>query len=403
MSNVAMEGAVGAGAHLQMELPTGHISIQLDAGSRRTDITDYIGFAARDNAKRGYLFVSKVLGKHYPVAPSRMRAVHDELAGLLDVADTESVVFVGMAETATGLGHGVFEAFKRNQPDVAALYVHSTRYWMDEKTLTFEEGHSHAPNLCLHLPQDPASMQQLRGCSVLVLVDDELSTGNTFVNLAQEYRSHFPQIERIHVLTLCDFSGGRARDVIQQGAALAQVDVSALFRGSHSFRASGAALASPQASAQPRCFRYPQLTGNFGRRPVSAALVIADVQGERIVREALQGKQSVRMVGTGEFMHAAFVLGGWLEQRGFDVRVQSTTRSPIMPGHGDIHSVVPLADHYQEGVPNFFYNDGLFRNDQTLVCCEGVANASTQALAAALNARIVEFRCEGGCVELSVL
>lgn len=136
---------------------------------------------------------------------------------------------------------------------------------------------------------------------------------------------------------------------------------------------------------------------------MSAALLVADVQGERIVREALQGKQSVRMVGTGEFMHAAFVLGDWLERRGFDVRVQSTTRSPIMPGHGDIHSVVPLADHYQEGVPNYFYNDGLFRNDQTLVCCEGVANASTQALAAALNARIVEFRCEGGCVELSVL
>ena len=403
MSNPGMEGAFNDPAHLQMELPTGHIAIQLDAGSRRRDIADYVGFAARDNAKRGYLFVSKVLGKHYPVAPSRMRAVHEELAGLLDIADSDAVMFIGMAETATGLGHGVFEAFKRNQPGVAALYVHSTRYWMDEDPLTFEEGHSHAPNLCLHLPQDAASLQKLHSCTVLVLVDDELSTGNTFVNLAQEYRSRFAQIERIHVLTLCDFSGGRAREVIQHSAALAQVEVSALFRGSHSFRASGAALASPQASAQPRCFNYPQLTGNFGRRPVSAALVVSDVQGERIVREALQGKQTVRMVGTGEFMHAAFVLGGWLEQRGFDVRVQSTTRSPIMPGHGDIHSVVPLADHYQEGVPNFFYNDDLFRNDQTLVCCEGAANASTLALAAALNARIVEFSFQGECVELSVL
>lgn len=403
MNNVAMEGTINDSAHLQMSLPTGHIAIHLDADSRRRDIGDYIGFAARDNAKRGYLFVSKVLGKHYPVAPSRMRAVHDELAGLLNVAKDDAVVFIGMAETATGLGHGVFEAFKRKHPEVAALYVHSTRYWMDEQTLTFEEGHSHAPNLCLHLPQDPPGIDQLSNCNVLVLVDDELSTGNTFVNLAQEYRRRFPRIRRIEVLTLCDFSGGRAREVIRHGAALAQVEVSALFRGRHSFLASGAALSAPQASAQPRCFRYPQLTGDFGRRPVAAALVVSDVQGERVVREALHGSESVRMVGTGEFMHAAFVLGGWLEQRGFEVRVQSTTRSPIMPGHGDIQSVVALADHYQEGVPNFFYNDSLFRNDQTLVCCEGAANASTQALAAALSARIVEFTFKGESVELSVL
>src|SRR5262245_26328094 len=65
-------------------------------------------FASRRNRKRGFLFVSKVLGKHIPVRPSRMADVHTRLARkLLEVPGP--VVLIALAETATGLGQGIFE------------------------------------------------------------------------------------------------------------------------------------------------------------------------------------------------------------------------------------------------------------------------------------------------------
>ncbi|MEO8600629.1 MAG: phosphoribosyltransferase domain-containing protein, partial [bacterium] len=59
-------------------LPTGLMELNVDAGAFRLD--DLIGFAARANAKRGFLFMSKVLGKHWPVTPQLMRDIHVALA-----------------------------------------------------------------------------------------------------------------------------------------------------------------------------------------------------------------------------------------------------------------------------------------------------------------------------------
>ncbi|MDW2612034.1 phosphoribosyltransferase domain-containing protein, partial [Escherichia coli] len=72
-------------------------------------LTDLFDIAERRNPKRAFLFVSKVLGRHIPVSPQVMRNVYTQLAeqflGTLD----GPVVFIGMAETAVGLGAGVFD------------------------------------------------------------------------------------------------------------------------------------------------------------------------------------------------------------------------------------------------------------------------------------------------------
>jgi hypothetical protein len=44
-----------------------------------------------------------------------------------------------------------------------------------------------------------------------------------------------------------------------------------------------------------------------------------------------------------------------LEQEGFKVKVQSTTRSPIHQGN-DIALVCRFEDNYEDGIPNFIYN-----------------------------------------------
>jgi len=373
-------------------LPTGHLEVRISPYSTCQDIDEYIGFAARDNAKRGFLFVSRVLGKHVPVTPSRMRKAHVALANSIDVSTGDSFVFVGMAETATGLGYGTFEAFQRSVPDVPALYVHTTRYWMDDDALTFEESHSHAPNLCLHVALDPRVRAQQEAANVLVLVDDELSTGRTFAHLVREYRLRYPAVEKVQVLTLCDFSGSLAADTIIDGPDV-RVSIDALLMGDHIFLPSCASgHGNPQSSAQPSKHAHPNLGGGFGRRPVSTALRIDDVVGApELISLAKLDTLRIKVVGTGEFMHGAYVLGAWLEDRGHEVHVQSTTRSPILPGYGAINNACRVSDHYGEGVPNFLYNHFPDDYELTLVCCEGPANQSTRSIASTLSARIVQF------------
>ena len=112
--------------------------------------------AARKNKKRGFLFVSKVLGKHIPVAPVTsllsgallgmryLETVHDHpikggeaaIKALLSGSRQDEVyhslmeepfhlpeetLFIGFAETATALGHSVFDLFNH------AHYLHTTR------------------------------------------------------------------------------------------------------------------------------------------------------------------------------------------------------------------------------------------------------------------------------------
>lgn len=76
-----------------VELPRGTLTIDYHATSnalatanrRLNDWTldDLLGFAERINPKRAFLFVSKVLGRHIPVAPSTMRRAFSDLASLI--------------------------------------------------------------------------------------------------------------------------------------------------------------------------------------------------------------------------------------------------------------------------------------------------------------------------------
>jgi hypothetical protein len=99
---------------IKVELPTGLMELTVDASTFSVD--ELMGFAARANAKRGFLFLSKVLGKHWPVRPVLMRKIHANLAEQVPVDLPGPVVFIAMAETAIGLGQGVFEAYKNAHP-----------------------------------------------------------------------------------------------------------------------------------------------------------------------------------------------------------------------------------------------------------------------------------------------
>ena len=124
-------------------------------------LDELCGFARRRSRKRGFVFVSKVLGKHYPVRPKRMAEMHDRLAERLTDVPGPALV-IALAETATGLGHGVYEAWLRRSGRDDVLFLHTTRYRLNRPlALTFDESHSHATEHLLYEPADPANAAPL--------------------------------------------------------------------------------------------------------------------------------------------------------------------------------------------------------------------------------------------------
>ncbi|MBC7966997.1 MAG: phosphoribosyltransferase domain-containing protein, partial [Fuerstia sp.] len=73
-------------------------------------LEELCGFGSRRSQRRGFVFVSKVLGKHWPVRPQVFQDCCDRLTAQL-TRFVEPAVIVAMAETATGLGHGIFESW----------------------------------------------------------------------------------------------------------------------------------------------------------------------------------------------------------------------------------------------------------------------------------------------------
>ncbi len=379
-----------------VELPTGTLELALEDGAE--ELETLLGFAARANAKRGFLFLSKVLGKHWPVKPADMIAVHERLAATVP-ASAGPVVFIAMAETAIGLGQGVFEAWLRAHPGRPALFIHTTRYRVGTgELIEFEEAHSHAPRQFLHMPEDPALRALLLGARTLVMVDDEASTGNTFLNLLNACRRLNPGIERVHLATITNFMGAQATAALSARFGL-PATMGALVSGEYRFTPND--YVAPAGEAQrfdPDADRGAST--RFGRLGLGAGLGAPARLAEQLAAEVAPGA-SVLVLGTGEFMHAATLLGLELERRGLNVRVQSTTRSPILTW-GAVGHALRFPDNYGEGIANFLYNVAPAQYDHVLVCHETAPQAALRELAGLLDARLFHFLSEDHVEEVPV-
>jgi len=382
--------------NVEVELPTGTLELRVAGSEFAPD--SLLGFAARDNAKRGFLFLSKVLGKHWPVTPRRMAEIHESLAaGVPELPGP--VVFISMAETGIGLGQGMFEAWQRAHPDQPALFLHTTRYRVgNEPLIEFEEAHSHAPRQFLHWPADPAQRALFAGMRSLVLVDDEASTGNTFVNLLNACREVQPDIGHLHLAVITNFMGEQGVEALTERCAL-PMTLGACLHGSYRF--TPGAMESGAAPAQ----RFDAdaergASDRFGRRGRTTPLRLPQALVSALAAGIGAG-QTVLVLGTGEFMHAAYALGAGLARDGVEVMVQSTTRSPIRRWGAVAHTLA-FADNYGEGIPNFLYNVAPGQYDHVFICHETPPNAALFELAALLKARLFHFKSEALIEEIPV-
>lgn len=397
-------------------------------------VDSLFSMAARINKKRSFLFVSKVLGKHIPVNPFTPLLSGAALGLLLyqemnkDTADTRQmeellnkavhglihpdqaeeayhdllsaqlilphpVVFIGFAETATALGHSMFNMFA-----AGASYIHTTREDIPqlESVVSFEEEHSHAvDHLCYAL--NPGL---LSGTEPIILVDDEITTGNTAINTIRDIHSKFPRQEYV-VASILDWRTGKNiqtyNDLEQElgiritslcllQGSIEVTGIPLLRAGEDQDAALSAEAPVVTAYVQDGLERllvssrdsygeindapYVKYSGRFGLESRNHQEIDQGVT--RIaaqLRELREGPRALVM-GVGEFMYLPMRIAA---EMGEGVSYQSSTRSPIHPERRADYGVHSAAAYPSAGDPeitNFIYNVDPGQYDDIFVLIE---------------------------------
>ena len=361
---------------IEIELQRGVLSLQPNDNSH-WKWQDLLGFAERINPKRAFLFVSKVLGRHIPVSPHIMRHAFTDLAELVPDDLPEPVLVIGMAETAVGLGAGVHQVLQQCYPE--AIYVTTTRHPVHGAPLLarFLEEHSHAQDQLLYGSPDAELQQQILNSKSIVLVDDEASTGKTFVNLIHALQqAGLNQISHVVTATLADWSSGiHIADLNCQSVAL--------MTGKWQWR----------DAEHPIQINMPKVdTVAFGAfatlaEPTWGRLPIQDSGAH--IRLAVQPDERILVLGSGEYVWSSFLLAEYLQQQGADVKFSAITRSPIAVGHA-IQSALAFSDNYGLGIQNFVYNINPQDYDRVLITVETATHSVAKSLLEALpNAEVI--------------
>jgi len=376
--------------------------------SNHYQLEDLLGFAQRINPKRAFLFVSKVLGRHIPVAPSAMRHAFTDLANLVPDDLPEPILVIGMAETAVGLSAGVHQALQTRYPQ--ALLLNSTRHAQHDDShdksshsllTTFSEDHSHASQHLIYQSADRVTQAQLLASKTLIMVDDEASTGNTCVNVVTALRNAgLTELEQVHLTTLVDWSLNQNQAPVDVddniSARLPNID----FHRHHLLSGAWTWTDAPN----PESITMPSVdtteagsqplgnTGNWGRFPTldstdsfdnylmkfQAAFNLFNqrAQSEKEQFDNEQLPQRILVLGSNEFVWLPFLLAEWLETQTQNATVEfsALTRSPIALG-GAITTMLSFSDNYGLGMTNFAYNVEPSDWDLIVLCVETSADS----------------------------
>lgn len=351
------EHILRAGPHLRLALSIRRVSFCL-----RWE--QLFGLAARRNPRRAFLFVSRVLGKHLAMPPHKLLAAAKLLAleytgqggaedylrlldaeasfpalnaglmaGRADIAAAERTIFIGFAETATGLGQALANSFRGE-----IAYAHTTRVVRPgEPALKFTEEHSHASEHYLYLNEVADFMTS---CRCAAFIDDELTTGRTA--LAGIRRLHAAYgLRRFLIFSLLDWRDAAARRAQAELAAELGAEITAVSLLQGDFREIGAGGAEKktatedyrgQAGADYAVLDLSGLGLPGGRAPLDAEALAARPKLCRRAAEAIKsflpaGGGRLLYIGTGELIYAPLMCAGYLGGGDF----HSTTQSPIMP------------------------------------------------------------------------
>lgn len=343
------------------ELDTGQLILTVHDKAR----AGLFRIAERQNPKRAFLFVSTVLGRHIPVNPSDHRTAIEALADrVVSHVGAGPIFIMSYAETAIGLGLGVFDALEARLLGRSMGYLPTTRFqpaglmpWF----MTREE-HSHAVDHMVFQPHFPESVVDER--ATLILIDDETTTGKTFLGLAEKLGQVGLRPANIVLVTLTDWSNGASVTLLRGVFPDAYIAHVSLLAGCYEWMPSdGVAPRSlPPACAAECPIWVPEVGERFGVPRTGI-----DVETHRVDRKAwgdfvdrdlvptLAEAARVLIIGSGEHVWYPFLAAERIEAAGHKTGFIATTRSPVRQGTVILNQIV-FADHYGLGIPMYLNN-----------------------------------------------
>lgn len=308
----------------------------------------------RDNCSRPLFFVSHILGKQRPIAPrvlgrfctslthiyAARRSWQGSRAAALPVQVPHATLVIGFAEAATAMGRCVFDALRGD-----VTFCHSTRERVPgcEVVLFAEETHSHAPEHFVYLDQRDA----LHRAREVLIVDDEITTGNTAASLIAAIERISPG-KHYGILSFLDWQSDTTGSALERlGLRGVPITRCALIRGEFAIEGE-LRWAAPVLSEVPergapsdvwqrhtlhmerhaRAPDYVSASGRFGVDQTQRRELEDTLSGHARDLVRLRRGRRTLCLGTGENMYLPLRLA---QQLGDNVSFQATTRSPAIP------------------------------------------------------------------------
>ncbi|BCI60956.1 phosphoribosyltransferase domain-containing protein [Solibaculum mannosilyticum] len=283
-----------------------------------------------NNRKRSYLIVNPSQGKHVPVVPSEALDVFGHLAAKVQesVGTTDPVLIIAFAETATAIGAAVAASLVN-----PTYLMHTTREDVEDTDfLFFSEVHSHATEQRLALRGLDAVLGEIRH---IVFVEDEVTTGNTILNLISCLRKKgIPGDVTFGVASLLNGMLPQHKSKFEEQRVwityLLHTDNAELERSIGQYAYDGPLLPVCQEASIP--VKRMCAGGRISPRCVTPvkeyekACCNLKEEAEKLVpKEA----RRVLVLGTEECMYPGLMVAEAL-QKGHEVRFHATTRSPIL-------------------------------------------------------------------------
>lgn len=320
---------------------------------------ELVGIAKRENnQKRKYLVVNYLQGKHVPVRPGEAFSMFEELADLVGEAyPKEELLLIGFAETATAIGTAL-------AAKLDTLYMQTTREDIPGvEYLFFSESHSHATEQKLIKTDLDKVIDRIER---IVFVEDEVTTGNTILNIIHIIQKTYPKKIHFSVASLLNGMNRQAeQNYAEQGIRthyLVKTNHDTYTEIADTFRGDGIChrCNTSEGADDMTCLEMP---GSLNARRLNRG---GDYRKAcENLWENISGKTNlihakrILVLGTEECMYPALFAAKKLEERGKDVRCHSTTRSPIVVSKEEnypLHERYELASLYDKNRKTFLYD-----------------------------------------------
>ena len=345
--------------------------ININENILNLNLEDFLDMAVRNNEKRRFLFVSKVLGKHLACRAEDM----DNLGKLMVKSynkkrNPTSGVVISFAETGTAIGHSVFNYISGDYE-----FLHTTRENVEGfESLDFLEEHSHATNHNLYFNK----MKNLKSGEEIILVDDEVTTANTCINLIKKIHELYPKSK----YTICSILNWVEGDNLIRIKKLEEelncsIEFVYLFSGDFNFKLNDLKLNNNKEKYKKDQYKneniqvnyidldmddyigekkYLKYTGRFGINKEDQEKLKNIVKRESKKIKIENKESEVLFLGTEEFMYIPMMFAKYCDG---DIYYYSTTRSPIIDIEKEdypIQSKFELKSFYNKNVQNYLYN-----------------------------------------------